>query len=216
MIRELNPENEDLCSTIYDMGLAKIELPDNNIIFTENKDTDTYFASLNKKQRYKLRKEVYPKIEDYQIDNEVCNIDELKFVYQMYLQTKSRKLELNTFDLPYKFFEEANNSKDWEILRIFHKNFEEPLSMGICYRNNNEYCAVVFGMNKKESLPDNLYKKTIYLVVKHAINNGADIIHLGITAEQTKHMFGAKRIKQVGYGILKDNYNALLLDSMEG
>jgi len=36
-----------------------------------------------------------------------------------------------------------------------------------------------------------------------------------ITAEETKHMFGAKRIKQVGFGILKDNYNAILLDSME-
>ena len=215
MVRELNPENTELCSTIYDMGFAKIELPDNNIIFSENKDADTYFASLNKKQRYKLRKEVYPGIEDFSIVNTKCNDEELTACYQLYLQTKGRKFDLNTFDLPYNFFEEANNSKDWEILRIFHKDFEEPLSMGICYRHNNEYCTILFGMKYGDNYPDNIYKKSFYLVIRHALNSGSKIIHLGITAEQTKHMFGAKRIKQVGYGILKDNYNALLLDSME-
>jgi len=133
----------------------------------------------------------------------------------MYLQTKKQKLELNTFDLPYKFFKEVNNNHDWEIIRIFHKDYQEPLSMGVCYRYKDEYCAVVYGMNKREDLPENLYKKTMYLVVKHAIDMGCNTIHLGITAEETKHMFGAKRIKQVGFGILKDNYNAILLDSME-
>lgn len=215
MMRELNPENTELCSTIYDMGLAKIELPDNNIIFTENKDADTYFSSLNKKQRYNLRKEVFPEIEDFLLVNKKCNDDELMGCYQLYLQTKNRKFDLNTFDLPYKFFEMSNNNKDWEILRIFHKNFKEPLGMGICYRHKNEYCTVVYGMNYREDLPKNIYKKTMYLVIKHAIDMGCNIIHLGITAEATKHMFGAKRIKQVGFGILKENYNALLLDSME-
>ncbi len=216
LIRDLNPEQTELCTTIYDMGFAKIDLPDNNIIFTNHNDSESYFNSLNKKQRYKLRKEVFPEVEGYYIENKACNEGELKFCYTMYLETKKQKLELNTFDLPYKFFEEANKSKNWEILRIYHKDYqEEPLSMGVCYRNKDEYCAVVYGMNKRKDLPENLYKKTMYLVIKYAIDNGCNTIHMGITAEATKHMFGAKRIKQVGYGILKDNYNAILLNSME-
>ncbi len=215
LLREINPEQEELCSAIYDMGLAKIEMPDNNIIYLDGKNAENYFEGLNKKQRYNLRKEVYPDIENYTLVNEKCNDVELKYCYDLYIQTKTSKFELNTFDLPYKLFEVVNQSGNWEILRIFYKDNPKPVSMGICYRDKGNYCTVVYGMNINEDLPHNIYKKTLYLVIKHAINEECDTIHLGITAEATKHMFGAKRIEQIGYAILKDNYNSLLLHSME-
>jgi 7-keto-8-aminopelargonate synthetase-like enzyme len=214
-IRELNPEQAELCSVINDMGFAKVELPDNNIIFCQNENLNLFFDTLNKKQRYNIRKEISTDIEEYKIVNSKCNEQELQYCYNLYLQTKKQKLALNTFDLPYKFFETSNKSDDWEIVRIFYKNHEEPISMGICYRHKQEYCTVVYGMNNEERFSVNSYKKTLYLVVKHALNIGCNIIHMGITAEETKHMFGAKRIKQVGFAVLKDNYNALLLKSME-
>jgi 7-keto-8-aminopelargonate synthetase-like enzyme len=214
-LRDFNPANETLCTTIFDMGFAKVELPDNNIIYSQNMDSKTYFESLNKKQRYNLRRDVYQDIEAFSIENSQCNDEELQYCYQLYLETKSRKYDLNTFDLPYKVFELTNQSPNWEIIRIFHKDFDKPVSMGICYRNGKEYATVIYGMGNKENYPENIYKKTLYLVIKHAIDNACNIIHMGITADVTKHMFGATRIKQLGYGILKDNYNAILLNSME-
>lgn len=214
-LRDLDPAYEALCTAIYNMGFAKMELPDNNIIYSKDMDSKTYFDSLNKKQRYNLRHDVYQNIEDFSVENGQCNDEELQYCYKLYLEVKSRKYDLNSFDLPYKVFEAANQSPNWEIIRIFHKDFDEPLSMGICYRNGKEYATVIYGMGNKENYPENVYKKTLYLVIKHAIDTGCNIIHMGITADATKHMFGATRIKQVGYGILKDNYNALLLHSME-
>jgi len=212
LFREFNPENTELINKFDELGLAKIEMPENNIIFSKNQSPEEYFASLNKKQRHNLRREVLPESEDYYIKTDKCNREELCYCYQLYLQTKRNKLSVNTFDIPFSFLTNANESNNWEVVRIYYKNNSKPLSMGICYKKGDVYSAVLFG---KEAHLLNIYKKSLYLIVQHALKENFKTLHFGITANETKHIFGATKVKQVGYALLRDNYNAQLLHSME-
>lgn len=216
LIRDIKDNQPQLNEVITDMGLAKIELPLNNIIYAPEPNSKVFFEKfLNKKQRYKIKNEVLDEIGEFSIKIDNCDETELKACYDLYLQTKKRSLNLNTFDLPYKLFELANNDNEWEFVRVYYKNELTPVSFGLCSKFKNQYHTFVFGMNYIENDTRNIYKKTQYLVVKHALECGCNVIHMGITAEQTKYMFGATKIKQLGYGIMKENYNALLLNNME-
>lgn len=216
LLREFNPEDSILINKMDDFGYAKIEMPENNFIISYEDNAEKYFNNLNKKQRYSLRKEILPEIEDYFINTQKCNEEELKYCYELYLHTKNNKLSINTFDLPYSFFQHVNQSENWEIIRIFHKSdIKYCVSMGLCFKFKNEYSTIVYGMNTKSPL-QNIYKKTLYLVIKNALDKGFKIIYLGITANETKHIFGAIKQKQIGYALIKDSYNLQLLQSFEG
>ena len=216
LLREFDPDDLLLINKFDDFGYAKLEMPENNQIISSFNNAEEYFNRLNKKQRYQIRKEILPDIDNFIINTQKCNNEELQYCYNLYLQTKKNKLSVNTFDLPFTFFKNVNESKNWEIIRIFHKsNLTNCISMGICFKHNDEYSTVVYGMDTKTSL-QNIYKKSLYLVIKHALNNNFKIIHLGITANETKHIFGAIKKKQIGYALIKDSYNFQLLQSIEG
>ena len=212
ILRDFEP-NSKVGEEIRKMGFADIKLEGSNYIKNTNIDFGSFIDSLNQNQRYKIRKEVLKKdIQNLTVKTNKCNENEIEDSYKIYLKTKKKNLSLNTFELPFNFFKEANQNDSWMLIRVYSNN--QLISCTLNFINKTTFCAVVFGMDYS-SLVENIYKKTLYLTIKQAIDQGAKIVHLGISAKATKHMFGAKHIDQVGYIAIKDNFNAMLLESME-
>ncbi len=133
-------------------------------------------------------------------------------VYKLYQNVKNNTLSLNTFNLPYKLLESINDSDNWEILLIKYEN--KIISAVFTCLYQNIYCPVFLGLDYNFQCQFSIYKKTLFFVLKRALERNVDKIYLGITANETKKAIGAFQHKQVAFLQVKDKYNQELIDSM--
>jgi len=210
--------DEELISFFRDHGFIKIEIPENNIIYTqEYRDMEELIQKLlNSKQRLQVRSEVLEYVSDFKLHYKHFNNEDIDLFYNFYLNIKMKSLELNTFDLPRKLFEKVNQNDKWEFIALEYLPEKRYVSMGLCYKTENNYCPIVFGMENSDLKSKvNIYKTTIYFAIKRGLELGAKKIYFGITANETKRKFGAVQIPQIGFVQLKDHYNHDLIENLK-
>jgi hypothetical protein len=128
---------------------------------------------------------------------------------------KEQSLSLNTFDLPFKLFEAYHRSANCEVVALHTKDDGKPVSIVFCYKTADNYCPVIIGIDKAVDPILNIYKQTIYQLIKRAIHLKVKNIHLGLTAAESKYMLGADNIKQMGFVQMKDHFNQDFIGSLK-
>ena len=146
------------------------------------------------------------------IDN--CRKEDIPLYRELYKNVKSKKLGLNTFDLPLNFFEHLCESKNWEVISIESTEEKRTVCVVFCAKTENNYCPIVIGLDYSIDESFNVYKKSLYQIVKRGLELKADKICLGLSASDAKHKLGAETIKKVAYIQMKDNYNMTLIESI--
>ncbi len=120
LLRDFREDDDEIREFFMDQGFIKMDIDANNIVFNSEKlNSDDFFLNkLDGKKRYYFRNEVSKNHELFSVSISACIEEDVDMYYQLYKNVKSKKLSLNTFDLPIKVFEKMCNFPNWEVIKI--------------------------------------------------------------------------------------------------
>ena len=216
-LRDFDADNTVLSDLFIDNGFIKIEIPEpTNVLECDNWETvEAYLASMPKKKRKEIKSHALNYEHKYKVDvKDSLSDDELKYFFKLYKNVKRNSFLLNTFDLPFKFFEEANASSKWEFIVLtlnddeYHQSDQKlPVSIVLCNKSVDNYIPQIIGLNYKYLYSHKIYRQSILQIVKRGITLKSQKIYFGITATIEKKRFGAKQIDKTVFVQVKDTFN---------
>ena len=216
-LRDFDYFDFDLSEKLLAHGLVEIDLPDYSHIVDMDKyaDQTEWWSSLSSKKRQSIKKDVIAHEHEYTIDIKECvSLKELQNYYELYKSVKQNNLALNTFDLPFKFFENLNNDPNWEIMVLTISECQTVGAVVFSYKSTNNYIPLVMGINYDVLHTHKVYKQALYRMVKRGQHIQARKIMLGITSSLNKRRLGAIAVKKKVYVSMQDMYNAQVLSHM--
>lgn len=222
-LRDFNAQDKELDTYFMQQGLIKINLPNTNVIENINWNTsESFLQQLNHKKRNYLKREILAHEPSFEM--RVLNHSPLSDIdqwHQLYRNIKNRSFELNTFDLPRKFFNNINLHPSSDVVGLFikpnHVTGDKTRLVSITFNfrtASNHYAGIIMGLDYHYQASFNVYKQTLYQSILRAGSLNAKKMFLGLTAPETKGKFGAISIPQVAYVQMKDNYNLSIIDTV--
>jgi len=221
VFRDFQGLNAELDNLMVENGFFKFNMPDSNIITNLEWDNPKDFynlLSLKSKshlRRYVLRNQTKFETEIIQHTHSQSEID---YWYQLYLNVQNKGLELNTFPLPLKLFNEMNLNPNWEVVKLSlnipcYSN-ERPCCVVFCYKTPEAYIPVIIGLDYTYNKQFGIYRQALYQLVLRAHQLKKKKILLGFSANIEKKKFGAKTINTFAYMHISDSYNMEALSTL--
>lgn len=215
MLRDFNSEDEEMDTFLIDNGYFKVMMPENHVIKNMEWQTKEEFVQQqSSRSRRHLREDVVRHEDKYEVVIlDKPNVEEMAYLYQLYLNVKEHSLALNTFTLPYKVFENIVFNENWEILALKLKpEFDErkerkPVAVVFAYLTKAAYNPVIVGLDYNYQSNYMCYRQTIYRVILRAKELGLNTINLGFGATVEKRKYGPEISMPAAYMQVKDNYN---------
>jgi 7-keto-8-aminopelargonate synthetase-like enzyme len=214
MIRDLSSNDQEMNQLMMDNGFFKINAPESFKINDVKKlNAGNYYKSLSKNSKRHYAKFVR-QYEEYFTTMILDNPSESELLkcYELYLNIKNQSHAISTFRLPFKLFKEMAKNNNWELVALKLKNdlagigANEIVAMAFCYKGEDEYAAVIGGINYSVNRSIYCYRQLMSKIVSRAIDLKMDKIGLGYTCGIEKKHFGAKVVESVAYLQVSDNY----------
>ena len=211
-LRDFDSEDSELRDFLIEEGFIKIEMPDSHIFEKFNwENEDGFLNQLSAKSRLHVRKNIIHHYDKFKVKyntdkKQTVNIEKL---HSLYLAVKEQSFNINTFNLPLKFFGNAALHPNWEIMELSVDG--ETNSFGVCYRSNHNYIPMVIGLDYDLNKTYNCYRQNMYRVIQRGKEIGARKIYLGMDASFEKTRIGARSMKKSVYLQIQDNYQLDLL-----
>ncbi len=206
--------DKEMHEFLLNQGFLKITLPDNHVIKELDSNKEVYLKQLKTKDRYHIRTRAMENEMLY--DTEVIrnpNDEQLDQYYQLYRNVTNRSLELNTFQLPYKFFKQMAKGEPWEIITITSRKDKCLAGVAFSYVTSNRYNGVILVMDYTYRY-QHIYSQVLRQVVLRAQALHLKYINLGLTASLNKRKFGAEAVQQVAFIQIQDNYNMSVINAI--
>ena len=176
MIRDFyGTQNSELESEMLENGFIKFRLPNNMILKNLGwKNINEYLKSLTQKYRYNVKKEILKYEENFITDFDKPKGKEIKEIYKLYENVYEKSYMLNVFKLPLEFFSQICKSNEYDIIRLYLKgsetdqNTDTPVLVGVMfsYINNDNYNAMIVGLNYDYVHKFNCYKQILFQTVQ--------------------------------------------------
>lgn len=221
VFRDFQGLNEELDNIMVENGFFKFNMPDSNVItnlaWESPKD---FYNSLSLKSKGHLRRYVlrYQTKFNTEIIHQTNFQSEIDYWYQLYLNVQNKGLELNTFPLPLKLFDEMNLNPNWEVVKLSLNvpecSNDRPCCVVFCYKTPEEYFPVIIGLDYTYNIQFGIYRQALYQLVLRAHQLKKKKILLGFSANIEKKKFGAKAINTFGYMHTRDSYNLEALSTL--
>lgn len=211
----------ELNRALEDLGLARMPLPNNGYVDELTwDDVDGFVAQLPRRYRSDLRREVLRHQDAFEVVTARPETPaELAECYELYEQVFARSFDMNVHQLPYAYFETMNQHPDFEVLRLYLRDADEPdkpVAVMFSHRGAHLYNAMIVGMDYRYLRSHDVYKQVLFQTVLRARASGAQRLDLAFTAEQVKKKVGAKFESTTAYVQLSDHYNHAVIDAMMG
>ena len=176
-----------------------------------------YYGSLSKRSKGHVRSTMLRYEKEFAAEvQDAATPAQIKHWYQLYQNVKEHSLELNTFDLPEKFFTQVLYNKKWEVLILkLKKAGNEPVCMVLCYRSGDAYIPMIIGLDYTFNKAYNIYRQALYQIVLRAMRLRKKKILLGFGAATEKKKLGAKPTVVHAYIHSKDIYNQQVLSNLK-
>lgn len=219
MLRDFKAGDEELDTFFVDNGFFKINLPDNHELKMDWKTNDEYIQKLSYKSRKHLRQDILKHEQAFTV-NVLQNptARDIKHWYQLYLNVKNNSLELNTFALPFKLFENMAKHPNWEIVSLSIKPelgyAEKPVAVMFNYVTPKAYNFMLIGIDYDYQQEFKCYKQALYQSIMRCKEKGLQQINLGFSASFEKRKVGAEVLPTVAYMQIKDSYNMTVIANM--
>lgn len=221
ILRDFEAENNKFDDYFLNNGYFKIQLPDNMKIKDMNwQNQAEFYQQLSNKKKGHFRRNILRNCDKYEIEiNNIKTDDEIQKCYELYLNVKQKSLEINTFTLPFSYFNNLSKNKNWEIIALYlidsnEKNNKKIVSVGFCYKNALSYSFNMVGVDYEYNSKFACYRQMLWRVIYRANELGYKNIDMGYTSEMEKRHFGAKIVSSSAYMQIKDNYTLETLNSM--
>ena len=195
-------------------GFFPYDMPDNHVLDISQWTTpEEYYAQLSWSKKKHVRYNVLRHADKFSV--EIWNhppTEKLPVLYKMYKSLKGRKYELNTFDLPYYFFEKLAQSENWEIIVLKARpeaassDYDGIAAFCICYRNSTAYCPMLIGNDPALIKKTEPYRNILYQTIVRGKQLGCEKVLLAFTASVEKRHFGAEAIPTTMFVDNEDNF----------
>jgi hypothetical protein len=214
VLRDFQQVDEEFESFLIDNGFFKISMPDNNIV---NKlswnNTEEFYQSLSKRSRQHFREDVRKHLGRFKVSIEKDPTEkDIAGWYALYKNVKNNNLELNTFTLPGKLFNNIAGSDCWEIMSLKLIPDGEKDLKTVCvvfsYIAGENYIPMIIGLDYSHNKEYKIYRQALYQLVLRGKMLGKKKIFLGFSAPVEKKKLGAVTIPTYAFMQLRDSYNA--------
>jgi 7-keto-8-aminopelargonate synthetase-like enzyme len=222
MLRDLAQGDEELDGFMMENGYFKINMPKSHTVEISQWHTRREFiTTLSKRGQKHIKQDVFRHENKYEVM--VCKnpaTQDIQHWYELYLNVKNKSLELNTFTLPYKMFENIAQNPNWEVLTLslkpeFDKRSErKPVAIMFSYLTEKAYNFMMVGIDYNFQDEYKPYRQAMYNVLMRAKELKKELVYLGYSASVEKRKFGANIVDSVGYMQAKDNYAMEVIESM--
>ncbi|MDX5422690.1 MAG: GNAT family N-acetyltransferase, partial [Hymenobacteraceae bacterium] len=213
LLRDLDGNDPELDEFMVEQDFVKMDLPESCVVEKLGWTTEEEFRQTLTK---KGRENYVQKIKRYEHFYEVevksrLTAEELEHATRLFKNVKSNNFAINNFLFPQKLFSLLNENEAWEFVVLYIKEEysinRKPVSVAFCHRNaDNVYSFMLVGMDYEYLLEYNVYRQTLYQVVKRANALGCKKANFGISATLEKRKIGAIPYPKVGYYQAKDNF----------
>ena len=207
--RDIYNLNSCIAKILESYGFIKVQMPNNNVIELKR----NHLLSLSKKAKRNIKNEVLKNINEIEIKHTTyLNDEQLKLVYQLYLNVKRKNLYINYFDYNYKMFQNLNKSENWEFLLIYKDS--KLLAFGLSHNFKDQYNPTLLGIDYDYNIKYKLYKTLMYTFLTRGISLKKTSIHLGITNDFEKKKLGATQKKMYNFVYCLENFNTIALQNL--
>lgn len=225
-LRDINSDDVELKDFFIQEGLIKVEMPDTHVVRDVNAwhTEDQYMQRLSTKSRWHFRRNIVDKRNLFNIKTFVGNKqvtdDQLKRWRKLYTNVKDKSLNINTYALPEKYFENILNHPNWEVIELSLKEPEkigaDPIvAVGFCYRSSkNNYSIMAVGLDYDYVVSHGCYRQSLFQSVARANELKCKNLYLGMDAAIEKRKFGAEVIAKSVYVQANDNFNMELIGAV--
>ena len=145
-------------------------------------------------------------------------LSELEQGYNLYLNVQKKSLTINSFPLPFSFFEAVNNNNNWEFILLYLSDTEyvkneqgDLVGIVLCHKINKVYTPLYMGIEYKYKYTHNIYKQVLWQIVKRSIEANMNLVNLGLTASLHKTRYGANAIQKKVFVQIMDTLNQEVL-----
>ncbi len=223
VLRDFSNIDLELDTFLVDNGFFKIAMPDNNMVLDMNWETrEEFYHSLSQRSRQHFREDIKKHEDKFDIKIETeYSAENVDYWYSLYENVKNNSLDLNTFILPKKAFEQMLTSNKWEVISLSVKmqfdfiGVEKPIAVVFCYKTDDVYMPVIMGLDYRYQKEYKIYRQMLFQLVLRGKALGCKQVNLGFSANTEKKKVGACPIPTYGYMQAKDSYNFQVLANME-
>ncbi len=219
MLRDMPAEDPEMDAFMLDQGLVKIPMFPSNHLTIDWTDLDGYLASLSRRQRRHVRRQVEaaPNFEVRIHRPGTLSEDDMAWLHQLYRNVATRKLRLNVFELPQNLIPNLLECPAWEIgtlhLRRAAGGPEDGRAVAFfaSHVSDGNYAPFFCGLDYDYVFTHGVYRQMIYRIVLRAMELGMHTVHMGMDADFEKGRFGTHLVPNCIYLQARDHYNAVIL-----
>jgi 7-keto-8-aminopelargonate synthetase-like enzyme len=223
VLRDFSNNDVELDTFLVDNGFFKIAMPENNIVSDMNWETkEDFYNGLSQRSRQHFREDIKKHENKFDIKIETDYSEKnIEYWYGLYENVKNNSLDLNTFTLPKKAFEQMLASNKWEVISLSVKKefdfigIEKPIAVVFCHKTTDTYMPVIMGLDYRYQKEYKIYRQMLFQLVLRGKNLGCKQVNLGFSATTEKKKVSAFPIPTFGYMQAKDSYNFQVLANME-
>ena len=218
ILRDL-PEDDEVATVLIGEGFIKVTMPNRHHVDTR---LPSFLVGHSTRTR-KYMREMLARAEQFELrvlsPSETSNMAE--HLHTLHSAVVNRSRTLNMFPLPQRLWSELARNAAWEVVGLFSSdtsighNTDLPLAWfgGHCY--GEDYAALMCGLDYRFVYSHGVYRQLLIGILKRAHHRGADIVHLGMTAEQEKRRVGSTAEPVSAWVLGRDTFAASQLREME-
>jgi 7-keto-8-aminopelargonate synthetase-like enzyme/predicted N-acyltransferase len=215
-LRDLDSDDTEISDFLIEEGFIKVKMPDSHVVDNLAWDThEEFLQTLSYKSRKHVKKHMINNEHVFDVTINRANeasVNKIREWYGLYENVKRRSFEINTFDLPEKFFVNAAQDGNWETMCIKIKDSDAPACCVFSYKSaKNNYCPMVIGLDYDENERYSGYRQALYQLATKAAKGKYSKLLLGMDASVEKRKIGAKVVSKSIYVQANDNFNMELM-----
>jgi 7-keto-8-aminopelargonate synthetase-like enzyme len=223
VLRDFSNSDSELDTFLVDNGFFKIAMPENNVVTNMNWQTkEDFYNVLSQRSRQHFREDIKKHENKFEVKIETDYSDKnLDYWYSLYENVKNNSLDLNTFTLPKKVFQQMLTSNKWEVISLTVKKqfdfigIQKPIAIVFCHKTTDIYTPAIMGLDYCYQKEYKVYRQMLFQLVLRGKALGCKHINLGFSATTEKKKLSALPIPTFGYMQAKDSYNFQVLANME-
>lgn len=213
VVRDLPGHDPSLDAFMLDEGLVKVPGLDSHRVKIDWSGPEELLASLGERRYRKVARRTIAQSGEFSVSVVPPDAppDRLAYLHELYRAVATRKLRLNTFELPPDILTHLARSRAWEIVEMHLHPHETPVAFWAAHVCGGHYAPLFCGLDYRFVASHSTYKQMIFQVLERARSIGCTDVHLGMDADLEKRRWGSVPHATAIYVQASDHYNGARL-----
>jgi 7-keto-8-aminopelargonate synthetase-like enzyme len=226
VIRDLDAADDELAEALRERGFVGVAMPDSHVITSLPSDDGEWMRRLSQRARSHQRREVLSRESCFEVEfigrgSRRPTDSELAHLHQLYLNVRSRNLEINSFELPPTLLRDLLAHGGWELMILRLRAGEggpvvrRPVAFGAHFAGDRHYAPMLVGLDYDYVGSHGAYRQALRQALLRARARGLRTVLLGMGAPLEKRRFGAASQRRTAFVQSADHYSQEVLADLQ-